>query len=65
MKILLSKEDLHDGVMRMAFCLDGDYERQVGVEATQIGRRLDVRVLAAGDPLNDPEIEALRKQVAE
>jgi len=53
-----------DGVMRMAFCLDGDYERQVGVEATQIGRRLDVRVLAAGDPLNDPEIEVLRKQVA-
>ena len=28
-----------DGVMRMAFCLDGDYERQVGVEATQIGDR--------------------------
>ena len=53
-----------DGVMRMAFCLDGDYERQVGVEVTQIDHRLDVRVLAAGDPLNDPEIEALRKQVA-
>ena len=47
--------------MRMAFCLDGDYERQVGVEATQIGRRLEVRVHAAGDPLNDPETEALRK----
>ena len=53
-----------DGVMRMAFCLDGDYERQVGVEATQIGDRLDVRVIAAGDPLNDSEMEALRKQVA-
>ena len=53
-----------DGVMRMAFCLDGDYERQVGVEATQIGRRLDVRVVPAGDPLNDPEMDALRKQVA-
>jgi len=26
-----------DGVMRMAFCLDGDYERQVGVEARQRG----------------------------
>ena len=47
-----------DSVMRMAFCLDGDYERQVGVEATQIGDRLDVQVIAAGDPLNDPEMEA-------
>jgi DNA-3-methyladenine glycosylase II len=53
-----------DGVMRMAFCLDRDYERQVGVEATQIGDRVEVRVHAAGDPLNDPETEALRKQVA-
>ena len=26
-----------DGVMRMAFCLDGDYERQVGVAAQQVG----------------------------
>ena len=24
-----------DGAMRMAFCLDGDHERQVGVEARQ------------------------------
>ena len=29
-----------DGVMRMAFCLDGDYERQVGVAARQSGDRL-------------------------
>src|SRR5215207_1680233 len=53
-----------DGVMRMAFCLDGDYERQVGVEAEQFGDRLELRVQSAGDPLSDPEAEALRKQVA-
>jgi DNA-3-methyladenine glycosylase II len=53
-----------DGVMRMAFCLDGDYERQVGVEAEQFGDRLELRVQSAGDPLSDPEVEALRKQVA-
>ena len=53
-----------DGVMRMAFCLDGDYERQVGVEAEQFGDRLELRVQSAGDPLSDPAVEALRKQVA-
>src|SRR5215207_8102993 len=44
-----------DGVMRMAFCLDGDYERQVGVEARQSGDRLELRAEAIGDPLNDAE----------
>jgi DNA-3-methyladenine glycosylase II len=53
-----------DGVMRMAFCLDGDYERQVGVEARQSGDRLELRAEAIGDPLNDAEIEAVRNQVA-
>jgi DNA-3-methyladenine glycosylase II len=53
-----------DGVMRMAFCLDGGYERQVGVEARQLGDRLEVRAEPAGDPLNQAEVEALRKQVA-
>jgi DNA-3-methyladenine glycosylase II len=53
-----------DGVMRMAFCLDGDYERQVGVEARQSGDRLELRAEAIGDPLNDAEIETVRKQVA-
>ena len=37
-----------DGIMRMAFCLDGDYERQVGVEARQSGDRLELRAEAAG-----------------
>ena len=53
-----------DGVMRMAFCLDGDYERQVGVEARQHQDRLELRVQSIGDPLNDAEVGALRKQVA-
>jgi DNA-3-methyladenine glycosylase II len=53
-----------DGVMRMAFCLDGDYERQVGAEAEQFGNRLEVRVQAMGDPLSDAEVQALGKQVA-
>ena len=53
-----------DGVMRMAFCLDGDYERQVGVEAEQFGDRLELRVQVRGDPLSDAELEAVRKQVA-
>jgi DNA-3-methyladenine glycosylase II len=53
-----------DGVMRMAFCLDGDFERQVGVEARQLGDRLELRVQTAGDPLGDAEVEAVRKQVA-
>ena len=53
-----------DGVMRMAFCLDGDYERQVGVEAEQFGDRLELRVQTAGDQLSDAEVAALRKQVA-
>ena len=53
-----------DGVMRMAFCLDGDYERQVGVEAEQFGDRLELRVQTVGDRLTDAEVAALRKQVA-
>jgi DNA-3-methyladenine glycosylase II len=53
-----------DGVMRMAFCLDGDYERQVGVEARQLGGRLELEVQAVGDPPSDAELETLRKQVA-
>jgi DNA-3-methyladenine glycosylase II len=53
-----------DGVMRMAFCLDGDYERQVGVEAKQLGNRFEVLMQPAGDPLGGAEVGALRKQVA-
>ena len=53
-----------DGVMRMAFCLDGDYERQVGVEAKQLGSRLEVLMQPAGDPLSGAEVGVLGKQVA-
>jgi DNA-3-methyladenine glycosylase II len=57
-------ERYFDGVMRMAFCLDGDYERQVGVAAQQFGDRLELRMQSVGDPLRDAEAEAIRKQVA-
>ncbi|HEY6812069.1 MAG TPA: hypothetical protein VI074_05190 [Propionibacteriaceae bacterium] len=57
-------EHSFDGVMRMAFCLDGDYERQVGVEARQFGDRLELQAQSLGDPLSDAEVEALGKQVA-
>ena len=57
-------EQNFDGVMRMAFCLDGDYERQVGVAARQLGDRLELQAQSLGDPLSDTEVEALRKQVA-
>jgi DNA-3-methyladenine glycosylase II len=57
-------EHSFDGVMRMAFCLDGDYERQVGVDARQFGDRLELQAQSLGDPLSDAEAEALRKQVA-
>jgi DNA-3-methyladenine glycosylase II len=57
-------EHSFDGVMRMAFCLDGDYQRQVGAEARQFGDRLELQAQSLGDPLSDAEAEALRKQVA-
>ncbi|WP_375424665.1 DNA-3-methyladenine glycosylase family protein [uncultured Friedmanniella sp.] len=33
-----------DGVMRMAFCLDGDHETQVGVEARQVEASVELTV---------------------
>ena len=58
-------ESSFDGVMRMAFCLDGDHERQVGVEARQEGDRLDLAVRPAdGSPLSEAEVEAAARQVA-
>ncbi|HEU4908299.1 MAG TPA: hypothetical protein VFT17_05500, partial [Propionibacteriaceae bacterium] len=53
-----------DGVMRMAFCLDGDYERQVGVAAQQSGDRLQLQVQSAGDRLSETEVEAIGRQAA-
>lgn len=59
-------EAVFDGVMRMAFCLDGDFERQVGVEVRQEGDRLDLTLHPAGDdvPLSDAEVVAAATQVA-
>ena len=55
-----------DGVMRMAFCLDGDLERQVGVEVRQAGDRLDLTIVPVGDetPLSDDEVQSAATQVA-
>jgi DNA-3-methyladenine glycosylase II len=55
-----------DGVMRLAFCLDGDYERQVGVEVRQSGSRLELRIIAAlGSPAFDQQsTAAVAAQVA-
>ena len=57
-------EDSFDGVMRMAFCLDGDYERHVGVEARQQNDRVELQIQTAAGPLSDGELETLRRQVA-
>ena len=59
-------ESSFDGVMRMAFCLDSDLERQVGVEARQEGDRLDLTLRPAGDetPLTDAEVASAAAQVA-
>ena len=53
-----------DGVMRMAFCLDGDHERQVGVAARQSENRLELQVQSISDPLSEKEVEAIGRQVA-
>jgi DNA-3-methyladenine glycosylase II len=47
-----------DGVMRLAFCLDGGFDSQVGVELTQDGPLLSGRITGDGDA------EAIRRQVA-
>jgi DNA-3-methyladenine glycosylase II len=52
-----------DGAMRMAFCLDGGYERPVGVVARQRADQLELEVEARGD-LAAAELEAVRRQVA-
>ncbi|SER08417.1 DNA-3-methyladenine glycosylase family protein [Microlunatus flavus] len=58
-------ERSYDGVMRLAFCLDTDLERQVGVEVRQEGDRLDLLVRpAAGPSLSDAEVDAAARQVA-
>ena len=57
-------ESSFDGTMRMAFCLDGGYERPVGVAARQDGERLVLEVTADGGPLTEGELDTARRQVA-
>jgi DNA-3-methyladenine glycosylase II len=59
-------EQSFDGVMRMAFCLDGDYERQVGVEARQDGAGIELRVYAlpGASALTASEVKQATRQVA-
>ena len=57
-------ETSFDGVMRMAFCLDGGYERPVGVAARQDGARLVLEVTVDGEPLTEGELDTARRQVA-
>ncbi len=55
-----------DGVMRMAFCLDGDFERHVGVEARQSGAEIELRLHTTADSpaLTAAELERATRQVA-
>jgi DNA-3-methyladenine glycosylase II len=57
-------ETSFDGTMRMAFCLDGGYERSVGVAARQERDRLALEVVTADGPLTADELDALARQVA-
>lgn len=60
------EERTFDGVMRLAFCVDGDFERQVGAEVRQLGQRLEVRVhrLPGSRPLDEVEAATVLGQVA-
>lgn len=49
-----------DGIMRLAFCLDGGYERQVGVAVEQFGDELELTI----DGARHDELDAVARQVA-
>lgn len=54
-----------DGVMRLAFCLDGDHETPVGVEARQAGQAVELTVHTPGrTPLDAGGLQRVRTQVA-
>lgn len=44
-----------DGVMRLGFCLDGDYETQVGVAVRQQGTDLEIQIEDTAGPVADPD----------
>lgn len=56
-------ERLFDGVMRLAFCVDGDYERQVGVEVRQLGQRR-VHRSPESSAISEAESTVIAQQVA-
>lgn len=49
------QEDSFDGVMRLGFCVDGDYETQVGVALRQDGDVLAVTIEESLGPPVDPD----------
>ncbi|HWI01541.1 MAG TPA: hypothetical protein VNT27_14535 [Propionibacteriaceae bacterium] len=54
-----------DGVMRLAFCVDGDCERQVGVEVRQSDYQLDLRIHPGwADAPIDHGVAVIASQVA-
>ena len=55
-----------DGVMRLAFCVDGDFERQVGVEIRQDGDQLDLRIHPGPEDaaLDDSTVSVIANQIA-
>jgi DNA-3-methyladenine glycosylase II len=59
-------EQSFDSVMRLAFCVDGDYERQVGVEVRQAGQRLDLTILGTpgSGELDETTTSTVARQVA-
>jgi DNA-3-methyladenine glycosylase II len=59
-------EQSFDSVMRLAFCVDGDYERQVGVEVRQDGQRLDLTILGTpgSGELDETATATIARQVA-
>jgi DNA-3-methyladenine glycosylase II len=53
-----------DGVMRLAFCLDGDLETQVGVEVRQDGQRVVLALHPSGPELSAEQLDVATAQVA-
>lgn len=51
-------EESFDGVMRLGFCVDGDYESQVGVAVCQHGDELRLDIEDSAGPTADPEVVA-------
>jgi DNA-3-methyladenine glycosylase II len=55
-----------DGVMRLAFCVDDDYEQQAGVEVRRDGHRLQLRIHPAPESptFDDEAVAVIANQVA-